>query len=189
MKTINLLMFLILLFSGFIARSQDNEKNNDQIICKDRIIKCEIVAITKEFYFYRENPDKNLYKIEKALVTSYQNNPVPNLEALLKEPVACFDVEGMCGYMSIRGDIIIPATFDNAENFSEGLACAKGEKSWGFIDITGTWIIQPKYERVEAFSYGYARVKSGGLWGVIDKSGQWIIEPKYKRLWDFVKIK
>lgn len=45
-----------------------------------------------------------------------------------------FDVNRKAGFQNVKGDIFIPAQFDDALCFSEGLAGVKLNDKWGFIN-------------------------------------------------------
>ena len=76
-------------------------------------------------------------------------------------------------------EIVIPAQFKNAEDFSEGLARVREGKLWGFIDTNGAWVVPAKFKSVHDFSNGLARVRTADLWGYIDKSGNFVIPEKF----------
>ena len=77
------------------------------------------------------------------------------------------------------GAVVIPAKYDNADDFSEGLAAVEINGKWGCIDKSGREVIPLKYDNVRWFSEGLARVEFGGKWGYIDKSGKEVIPLQY----------
>ena len=89
------------------------------------------------------------------------------------------------GYIDRTGQIIIPPSFEEVGNFSEGLARVKVGGKWGFIDEAGVTVIEPTFDQVEDFSEGLAAVKVHSKarphfqWGYIDRSGEFIIKPQY----------
>ena len=98
------------------------------------------------------------------------------------------------GFVDESGKEIIPFTYDEVGEFSEGLARAMmigkfGWHYWGFIDKTGKVIIPLKYNGVGDFSEGLARamISRGGFldWGFIDKTGKEVIPLKYSYVGDF----
>jgi hypothetical protein len=184
-------LFIILLFCiTFHVNAQGVDYYNDTIFTPgDKVIKCELIALTKDKIYYRTYPDRIIKYILAPNAKYVQNNPPPNIEELQNEYIACFDMDGCCGFITINGIIILPAMFENADNFTEGVASVRFNKKWGYIDIYGNWVIQPGFERAEPFQNGVARVRYREKWGVIDKTGKWVIDPDYMRLWDFVKIK
>jgi hypothetical protein len=80
------------------------------------------------------------------------------------------------------GEVIAPAKYNFALDFSEGLAAVKLNDKWGFIDETGKVLIPFKYDDAGDFLGGLARVALNGKWGFIDKNRKEVIELKY----DFV---
>ncbi len=83
------------------------------------------------------------------------------------------------GYKDENGNIVIPAKYDEVENFSEGLALVKINGKWGFIDKTDKLVIPAKYDDAWPFSDGLARVKINGKYGFIDKADKLVIPAKY----------
>ncbi len=88
---------------------------------------------------------------------------------------------------SATGSMLIPAQFESARPFSEGLAAVqvgqdKGWK-WGYIDKSGSFAIAPQFDYADEFSEGLAAVRVGdektGQWGFVDKSGNFAIRPKW----------
>ena len=85
---------------------------------------------------------------------------------------------GKLGYKH-NGSIVIPAKYDRAGNFSEGLAWVKTGGKYGYIDKSGAMVIPAKYDYALYFSEGLAQVKTDYKWGFIDKSGAMVIPAKY----------
>ena len=77
---------------------------------------------------------------------------------------------GKYGYKH-NGRVVIPAKYDDAWDFSEGLASVKINGKWGFIDKTDTMVIPAKYDYAWTFSNGKARVKLNDRWFRIDRNG------------------
>jgi hypothetical protein len=76
--------------------------------------------------------------------------------------------------------VIIPAQYNGAGIFFEGLAAVKKGKLWGFIDKTGKEVLKPQYDHIEFFSEGLAAVKKRNLWGFIDKTRKEVIKLQYE---------
>lgn len=64
--------------------------------------------------------------------------------------------ERMAGFIGELGQTIIPARYEDAYHFCDGLAPIKMKGRWGFIDQAGQIIIAPKYQGVESFDGGIA---------------------------------
>lgn len=54
--------------------------------------------------------------------------------------------EPLGGYIDKSGKLVIPAQYDQAGPFSEGLAYVRVSRRWGVIDKTGKWIMPPVLE-------------------------------------------
>jgi WG containing repeat len=79
------------------------------------------------------------------------------------------------GYIDRTGKIVIPAKFERAYNFSEGLAPVNIGAKWGFIDLMGKIVIPAQFDYVYNFSDGLAAVEVDRKWGFIDPTGKIVI--------------
>ncbi|MBC7553099.1 MAG: WG repeat-containing protein, partial [Taibaiella sp.] len=81
--------------------------------------------------------------------------------------------DDMFGFIDKDKNVVIPYTYDFAEDFSEGLALVSLDDLNGFIDTTGKVVIALKYESLtESFRNGLAMVElDGDIPGYIDKNG------------------
>ncbi|MGL5509860.1 MAG: WG repeat-containing protein, partial [Microcoleaceae cyanobacterium] len=90
------------------------------------------------------------------------------------------------GYVNKSGDLIIPASFDEAKDFFQNLASVKQGETWGFIDNTGRLVIPAVYEKFAHFSEGLAGVKkTGEKYGFIDRQGKIVVEPQFDEVRNF----
>lgn len=63
------------------------------------------------------------------------------------------------GFSDTTGNIIIPAQFVEAKDFSDGRAAvSKNGVTWGFIDRTGKMVIPDNYIEVHPFAEELAKV-------------------------------
>lgn len=99
------------------------------------------------------------------------------------------DKKGKRGYLNAyTGKIAIPAQFEHAWVFSEGVGAVVKDGKLGFIDHQGNWAIQPRFryakEDVEyVFKNGLCTVKdSCGVFGLIDIEGNYVLEPEYTNI-------
>lgn len=88
------------------------------------------------------------------------------------------------GFIDASGKIVIPANYDRASDFSEGLAgvcywnpvtLASDEKIWhcGFVESTGRVVIPLNFKSVSAFSDGRALAEQqDGQRAILDKAGR-----------------
>ena len=67
--------------------------------------------------------------------------------------------------------MVIPAKYDNAYWFSEGMARVVIDGKYGFIDKTDSMVIPAKYDYAWPFSSGKARVELNDRWFYIDRNG------------------
>lgn len=86
---------------------------------------------------------------------------------------------GYVGPLNMNEKIVIPAKYDGAYTFSEGLGPVRLNDKWGYIDKTGTEVIPCQYDEANGFSEGLAAVELNGKYGYIDKSGTLVIPYKY----------
>jgi RNA polymerase sigma factor (sigma-70 family) len=101
---------------------------------------------------------------------------------------------GKYGYMNAAGQLVIPAQFDSAGEFRNGLAAVEKGARWekdregqirrlsgkfGYIDEKGKFVIEPKFDGAERFSEGFAAVRVGAKWGYADRTGKIAVEPRY----------
>ncbi|MBW2108955.1 MAG: WG repeat-containing protein [Deltaproteobacteria bacterium] len=124
----------------------------------------------------------------------YDNGP-----DYFREGLARYQSAGKLGFFDKSGCVVIPAQFDFALPFHEGLAaycvgctCASaGEHKmmqggkWGFMDRSGETVILPRFDAARSFSEGLAAVRMGKRWGYISKKGEFAIEPKFENALDF----
>ncbi|MBO7380047.1 MAG: WG repeat-containing protein, partial [Neisseriaceae bacterium] len=77
--------------------------------------------------------------------------------------------------------LVIPAKYDWADPFYDGLAQVKINNKWGFINKTGELVIPAQYDSdsVDNFHDGLARVKIDNKWGFINKTGELVIPAQY----------
>ena len=88
----------------------------------------------------------------------------------------------MYGYIDKTGKLVIPAVFNSAAPFSEGVAAvSKCDESY-FIDKTGRTVVSGSFRYASSFSGGLAQVETmtdGGLrQGYVDRNGKTIWPPE-----------
>jgi hypothetical protein len=130
-----------------------------------------------------------------------QDNP-------FEEDRILIEVDGKYGYTDARGNIVIPAQYDLAYEFFEGLAAVNrgyqrreklifglssqgGDESngeihdsrWGFIDYSGREVIPLVYDEVvSSFENGLAQVRFRFYYGFIDRLGNEVVPVEYERI-------
>lgn len=76
------------------------------------------------------------------------------------------------GFIDSTGKVIIPAVFNYADDFSEGLAAARADGAYGYIDERGQFVIRPAFEQASAFWNGHALVYNKKEMYFINKKGK-----------------
>ena len=98
-------------------------------------------------------------------------------------PLFPVPINGAAGFINDRGRVVIPARFENALPFSEGLAAVMHEGRWGYIDRSGKEAIPYLFQTAESFHAGVAIVNTGlpeHPVGLIDPNGAWVIRPSFR---------
>ena len=105
------------------------------------------------------------------------------LDLFSAEGLARFEDHGLWGFVNEKGEEVIPAQYDNANNFSDGLAVVKVGGMYGFIDATGKMVIAPQFLDVgDGFHFGRCVFLENGKQGLIDKNGGILLDPQYKSI-------
>ena len=81
-----------------------------------------------------------------------------------------YEENGLYGFKK-DGAVVIPAKYNFADSFIEGLAPVGINGKWGYIDKSGKEVIPLKYDSAYYFSNGQASAMLNGEWGYIDKQG------------------
>jgi len=89
---------------------------------------------------------------------------------------------------SVEYGLVIPARFEWARSFSEGLAAVITQQRLGYINKSGDFAISPNLEfdpisifreGAYQFSEGLARVAIAERWGFLNVAGQFVIAPQF----------
>lgn len=83
------------------------------------------------------------------------------------------------GFIDNHDNVIVPASYDYAANFNEGLARVEKNNIWTFIDKNGKEAFPLNYEFIASFSDGLAAVCLNRKWGYIDPTGKLVIPLNY----------
>lgn len=83
------------------------------------------------------------------------------------------------GYINSEGQVIIPPSFDDGVDFSEGLAAVRKDALWGFINTKGEMVIRPRFVAFSRFRDGLAPVCNRKGYGLIDSGGNELVRPQY----------
>lgn len=78
----------------------------------------------------------------------------------VNSPLA-FRKDGLWGFVSLDGAVLLEPQFEDASSFSKGMAAVKKDGKWGYIDKTGAFLIPPTFEEAGPLSStGSAFVKN-----------------------------
>ncbi|MCA9458740.1 MAG: WG repeat-containing protein [Nitrospira sp.] len=91
-------------------------------------------------------------------------------------------VNGKFGFINKKLELVIPADFERAGDFTEGFAPVEKERNSFFIDTRGQRVSKPSFKPlmiVSEFSEGMVNVKVGNKWGYINAQGTIVIQPRF----------
>lgn len=150
----------------------------------------------------REHPDEFLFcpitgdKIGTTM--TYTNGSLHEYDAIgsFYEGRAIVSKNGKYGVIDINGNVIVPCTYSNIHQFSEGVAaCRNDSDGWAFMDLNGQIVVKVAdgLDVQGDFREGYC-VVSGSVeldddytlkYGYIDKTGQLSIDLQFDYAWEF----
>lgn len=80
---------------------------------------------------------------------------------------------GLYGFADATGAVVIPAVYEDVQDFSEGYAAVSMGGLWGHIDAEGSMVCEPKYSSETRYKFinGYAVLNDGVATTVIDTKG------------------
>lgn len=96
------------------------------------------------------------------------------------------DANKRFGFLDSSMNQVLPAIYEEAQNFSENRAGVKMNGKWGIIDQTGRIITPFEYDELFPFKKGLAKGRIEDKWGFLNRSGTVIIPFKYPFLGEFV---
>lgn len=130
----------------------------------------------------------------------YRNLSAPASLAMEVVPLGEFkDNRALCynsekrvyGYINRSGSLIGNKTYQDAQEYSQGLAAVvvntESGRRWGYIDVNGSMVIPAKFSKEPSpFTFGYAIAeKQNGKKVFINKQGE-VCNAEYDRLINFV---
>lgn len=92
---------------------------------------------------------------------------------------------GKFGFIDDAGTVKIPAKFEYAEPFKNGLALVLKDDLYGYINKEGQLMINYHFEEAYDFDQGRAVVMKDEYYGLIDVSGNFILPPQYDDIGPF----
>lgn len=91
------------------------------------------------------------------------------------------------GYMNLRGEVIVPPRFQQANDFRDGMARVWDNGKIGYIDREGRLAVPARYDSGEDFSEGLALVKEGEQSLFIDRQGKVALRVDADRAYPFTQ--
>lgn len=105
------------------------------------------------------------------------------LDLFSEEGLARFEDHGLWGFVDENGEEVIPAQYEEANNFSDGLAAVKVDGVWGFINETGEMVIEPQFEDIQnGFIDGRCVFSEDSKSGFINQLGTIVEDPQYMEI-------
>lgn len=101
-------------------------------------------------------------------------------------PLCNQGVYDLCGYIDkkaselyLKQTFILPAKFEKASAFHNGLAAVRDGGLYGYINASGEYAIEPQFTLAGDFDQGLAIIEQDGLLGVIDVTGKIVVQPQF----------
>jgi hypothetical protein len=92
-----------------------------------------------------------------------------------------YQTKEMYGYQNTNLTVAIPAKYDKATDFKNGLATVNQDGYWGVIDTKGNLVIPINYKEIILNESGLFPVKDdNGNWGYLNLKNEWVIKPQFK---------
>ena len=95
--------------------------------------------------------------------------------------VLCDGKFGLCRYIDRQTrQEVIPARFERAMPFSEGVAAVRIEGRYGYIDHRGEIVIAPRFDLAGEFYQGLAAILVGDRVGIINRAGEIVVPAMFR---------
>ena len=96
--------------------------------------------------FVRDKDDKSLIIDKRGKTIKELGDMYPSVATMPGSdgPIPFASQRGL-GYMTEKGDVVVPPAFEEADFFYEGLAAVRKGGKIGFIDPTGKMVIAPQF--------------------------------------------
>lgn len=91
---------------------------------------------------------------------------------IYREKRAVFYKDEKYGYLDENGKEVIPAKFQRAGLFRNGLAVVEENDKWGYIDANGEYVIEPAYDDANSFFANITEVKQNDESLIINQKGE-----------------
>ena len=113
------------------------------------------------------------------MVLDFLNSDYTNLYPFTDGLALARASNGKYGYIDKTGKEVIPAQYDNADSFEDGLAAVCKDGKWGVIETKGNTVIPFQYDNSYGTGEGYAAVSLDGKYGLVDTNNRVILPLEY----------
>lgn len=98
-----------------------------------------------------------------------------------------YQSRNLYGYMDKQLNVVIPAKYDKASDFKNGLACVYQDGYCGLIDVKGKTVIPINYKEIIIGNDELFPAKDdNGDWGYLNLKNEWVVKPRFKNASPFV---
>lgn len=113
------------------------------------------------------------------MVLDFLNSGYTNLYPFVDGRAMVRNADGKYGYIDKTGKEIIPAQYDSANSFEDGLAAVCKDGKCGVIDTNGNIVIPFQYDSSYGTGDGYATFSLDGKFGLVDTNNRVILPLEY----------
>lgn len=159
----------------------DDVKRDNRWVCRENV--SDRIQFVKKCYSDDPGWITSRYSDEK-LIDKVDWVAVPSSE----DSLAVFSKKGKRGYFNRHtGRVAIPAKYDAAWVFSNGIAAVAEDGNIHFINGKGQSVIDKTFPRDYSLNYvfhgDYCLMGDGqGSVGLIDKGGNWVVKPEFDEI-------
>ncbi|MCB9601459.1 MAG: WG repeat-containing protein [Sandaracinus sp.] len=122
-----------------------------------------------------------------GLVTEAGLTVAPRFEELGMpgDGLAPFAENGLWGYATLTGEVVVPPRFEWAGTFTEGFAPVAIGGRDRYLRKDGTFAMEATFDQASSWSGGRGRVKREGRWHLVDAQGESLSEA-FDEIWPFL---
>jgi len=135
-------------------------------------------------YFQKSIGDQNLDLMSRFIAVHpdfpFRNQVLQELGKFKKNLIPVANALDEYGYMDEEGNLMINYTFEEANDFREGLAAVKRNGKYGVIIANGNKVVDFVFEFISDYTNGQAICRSNGKYGLIDQKGLEIVPCVYE---------
>lgn len=143
----------------------------------------------KEYWGLVDSLGNYIVKPDERNPLIYATNATFKLFSEFHDGLMKYQSRDVVGFVDYNLNTIIPAQYDKASDFKNGLACVYQDGYCGVIDLKGRVIIPINYREIVICDNDLFPVKDdNGDWGYINLKNEWVIKPQFKNVTPFVVV-